>query len=275
MSTHHSDKVFSGSIPELYDTLLVPLIFEPYARDLARRVADEPVSRVLEIAAGTGVVTRAVVDALDPNVSIVATDLNQPMLDHGASVRADGNVDWRQADALALPFEDATFDAVVCQFGVMFFPDRARAYSEALRVLKRGGQLYVSSKNRYALLHFLGGAPDHVSKRPWIGMLSPRLQTLLTLGRMEDSRARIHTLGGFRRLFEHTGFSERAVYALMPDFRCPKRIVPLNTQSPAGFKGPSTRGFYSRRLERALASLLPPALLKHLVHCYGFLLEKP
>ena len=134
-----SDTIFSGSIPEIYETYLVPLIFEPYAKDLAGRVGDKPVSRVLEVAAGTGVLTRAMVDALEPNISIVATDLNQTMLDYGASLRADKNVDWRQADALALPFEDATFDAVVCQFGVMFFPDRARAYSEALRVLKRGG----------------------------------------------------------------------------------------------------------------------------------------
>ena len=141
MTSHHSDKIFSGSIPELYEKYLVPLIFEPYAQDLARRVGSEPVSRVLEIAAGTGVVTRAVVDALEPDVSVVATDLNQSMLDYGASIRADENVEWRQADALALPFNDATFDAVVCQFGVMFFPDRAKAYSEALRVLKRGGRL--------------------------------------------------------------------------------------------------------------------------------------
>jgi SAM-dependent methyltransferase len=141
MTTHDSDKVFSGSVPEFYETYLVPLIFEPYARDLARRVAGESVSRVLEIAAGTGVVTRALADALDPDVSIVATDLNQPMLDYGASVRADGNVEWRQADALALPFENEVFDAVLCQFGVMFFPDRAKAYAEALRVLRPGGRL--------------------------------------------------------------------------------------------------------------------------------------
>lgn len=144
MITHHSDKTFSGSIPKFYETYLVPLIFEPYAQDLARRVSNEPVSRVLEIAAGTGVVTRAMVDVLEPNVSIIATDLNQSMLDYGASVLSEGNVDWRQADALALPFEDATFDAVVCQFGVMFFPNRARAYSEALRVLKRGGRFLFS-----------------------------------------------------------------------------------------------------------------------------------
>jgi ubiquinone/menaquinone biosynthesis C-methylase UbiE len=142
MTAPRSDKVFDGSIPELYDTYLTPLIFEPYAQDLGQRVKSEPVSSVLEVAAGTGVVTRAMVDALGTNVSITATDLNQPMLDRGASVRADTNVTWQQADAQALPFDDRTFDAVVCQFSVMFFPDRAKAYSEALRVLKPGGHFY-------------------------------------------------------------------------------------------------------------------------------------
>jgi ubiquinone/menaquinone biosynthesis C-methylase UbiE len=102
MAAHQSDKEFSGSIAELYETHLVPLIFEVYAKDLARRVADTPVSKILEIAAGTGVATRAMADELDPEVSIVATDLNQAMLDYGASVRADENVEWRQADSFSL-----------------------------------------------------------------------------------------------------------------------------------------------------------------------------
>lgn len=145
MTAFRSDKLFSGPIPEIYETYLVPLIFEFYAKDLAHRVAAESVTRVLEVAAGTGVVTRSLVDALGSGVSISATDLNQSMLDYGAAIRAEENVDWRQADALELPFGDATFDAVVCQFGVMFFPDRAKAYAEALRVLKRGGRLVFST----------------------------------------------------------------------------------------------------------------------------------
>jgi SAM-dependent methyltransferase len=140
MPTLRSDKLFTGSIPEIYERYLVPLIFEDYAQDLASRVREKPVSRVLEIAAGTGVVTRAVADALDAKVSIVATDLNQAMLNHGASVRSDKNVVWQEADALDLPFEDESFDVVLCQFGVMFFPDRIKAYSETLRVLKPGGR---------------------------------------------------------------------------------------------------------------------------------------
>jgi len=140
MTTQGSDKTFSGSIPDVYNTLLVPLIFETYARDLAARVGMEPVARVLEIGAGTGVVTRAMVDALGTGVKITATDLNKPMLDYARTVRGDPAVEWLQADAMALPFGDRTFDAVVCQFAAMFFPDRAKAYSEALRVLKPGGR---------------------------------------------------------------------------------------------------------------------------------------
>jgi SAM-dependent methyltransferase len=152
--SHRIDKVFSGSIPEIYETHLVPLIFESYALDLAERVNVEPVSKVLEVAAGTGVATRALVDTLGPGVSIVATDLNQAMLDHAASVRADENVDWRQADAIALPFEEETFDAVVCQFGVMFYPDRAKAYAEALRVLKPGGRFLFSTWDHIGVNEF-------------------------------------------------------------------------------------------------------------------------
>ena len=133
------DKVFAGSIPKLYDTHLVPLIFAPYAADLAKRLASRPVSRILEVAAGTGVVTRAMASALPPSATIVATDLNQAMLDQAAAVGTQRQVDWSQADAMQLPFADESFDAVVCQFGAMFFPDKAKAFAEARRVLKPGG----------------------------------------------------------------------------------------------------------------------------------------
>lgn len=139
MPINDSDKVFAGSIPQLYEEYLVPLIFEPYAQDLAARLAARPPARILEIAAGTGVLTRAMASALPESSAIVATDLNQPMLDHAARIGTERSVEWRQADALRLPFDDGSFDAVVCQFGVMFFPDRPAAFSEARRVLRRGG----------------------------------------------------------------------------------------------------------------------------------------
>ena len=139
MSGPDTDKRFAGSIPKLYDDYLVPLIFEPYAVDLANRLATRTRARVLEIAAGTGVVTRKLASALPKGVSIVATDLNQAMLDLASTVGTERPVEWRQADAMQLPFDDSAFDVVVCQFGAMFFPDKPKAYSEARRVLRSGG----------------------------------------------------------------------------------------------------------------------------------------
>ncbi|OAP35860.1 SAM-dependent methyltransferase [Sinorhizobium glycinis] len=136
-----ADKVFAGAIPALYERLMVPLIFEPYAIDLAERVARLKPLDVLEIAAGTGVVTRALAPKLDIEAQLVATDLNQPMLDVAQSKMGDDErVVWQQADAMALPLDDESFDVVLCQFGVMFFPDRVKAYREARRVLKPGGR---------------------------------------------------------------------------------------------------------------------------------------
>ena len=135
-----TDRLFAGSIPELYDRYLGPLIFEPYARDLAARLAVLQPAHILETAAGTGVATRALARALPSSVTIVATDLNQPMLDYAASHTDADNVTRRQADALKLPFGDGAFDAVACQFGAMFFPDKVDAYREAWRVLQPSGR---------------------------------------------------------------------------------------------------------------------------------------
>jgi ubiquinone/menaquinone biosynthesis C-methylase UbiE len=144
-----TDKVFAGSIPENYDRYMVPLIFEPYAADMAQRAAALSPSAVLETAAGSGVVTRALAPRLSPDASYVATDLNQPMVDYATSRQPpDTRVQWRQADALALPFDDAAFDLVCCQFGAMFFPDRCAGYREAKRVLKPGGHFLFSVWDR-------------------------------------------------------------------------------------------------------------------------------
>ena len=135
-----TDTVFGGSIPALYDEVLGPLIFGPYAEDLAARLSSLHAGRILETAAGSGIATRALLRSLPASVSIVATDLNQPMLDHAAARTSFDNVSWQKADAQSLPFPDRTFDAVVCQFGVMFFPDKQKAYREARRVLKVGSR---------------------------------------------------------------------------------------------------------------------------------------
>ncbi|WP_159015633.1 class I SAM-dependent methyltransferase [Cognatiluteimonas profundi] len=133
------DRAFDGSIPPLYERYMVPLIFEPYAHDLATRVASRPVGRVLEIAAGTGVLTRQLAMRLPDAASIIATDLNAPMLAMAESLGTARPVRWRQADAMQLPFADASFDCVACQFGAMFFPDKVKAFAEVRRVLAPGG----------------------------------------------------------------------------------------------------------------------------------------
>jgi SAM-dependent methyltransferase len=137
--TTGGDEAFSESIAAQYEKYLVPLIFEPYAADMAARVTSRSRQRVLEIAAGTGVVTRAMSATLAREVAIVATDLSQSMIDHAQTLGTERPVEWRQADVMALPFDDQEFDAVVCQFGVMFFPYKSTAFAEACRVLRPGG----------------------------------------------------------------------------------------------------------------------------------------
>ncbi len=135
-----TDKVFAGSIPENYDRYMVPLIFQSYADDIARRASALVPSAVLETAAGSGVVTRALAPSLRADARFMVTDLNQAMVDYAASKQpADARIQWRQANALELPFESASFDLVICQFGAMFFPDRVAGYREAKRVLKPDG----------------------------------------------------------------------------------------------------------------------------------------
>jgi ubiquinone/menaquinone biosynthesis C-methylase UbiE len=135
------DKAFAGSIPKFYDTLMVPLIFEAYAADLAELIAASSPRSVLETAAGSGVVTRALAPKLCAGARYVVTDLNQLMLDYAATRQgADNRIEWKQADALDLPFEDASFDVVCCQFGAMFFPNRVVGYVEAHRMLRPGGR---------------------------------------------------------------------------------------------------------------------------------------
>jgi ubiquinone/menaquinone biosynthesis C-methylase UbiE len=139
------DSIFAGSIPALYDRYLGPLLFAPYAREIGERLADLRAGALLETAAGSGIVTEVLAATLPVSVEIVATDLNQAMVDHAAAKPALARVTLRQADALALPFEAARFDAVVCQFGAMFFPDRVAGYREARRVLRSGGRFLLST----------------------------------------------------------------------------------------------------------------------------------
>jgi ubiquinone/menaquinone biosynthesis C-methylase UbiE len=132
------DTAFAGSIPGLYDRFLGPLLFEPFAEEVARRAAELAPQRILEVAAGTGIVTEALHNAL-PDSEIVATDLNPAMLEVAARKIQSGRVAFQPADALSLPFDDSAFDLVVCQFGVMFYPDKVKGNAEARRVLRDGG----------------------------------------------------------------------------------------------------------------------------------------
>ena len=173
------DEAFAESIAAQYERYLVPLIFEPYAADMAARVTSRSPQRVLEIAAGTGVVTRAMSATLARDVAIVATDLSQPMIDLAQTLGTERPVEWRQADVLALPFDDQEFDAVVCQFGVMFFPHKSTAFAEAHRVLRPGGAFIFNvwdriEENEFAdtvatavAAMFPGDPPSFLSRTPY------------------------------------------------------------------------------------------------------------
>lgn len=138
MTDQHA--AFVGSIPENYDRYLGPCLFEPYAMDIVQRVKVSEGASVLEIACGTGIVTRHLRDSLPKSARLAATDLNQAMLDYAACKFGPGDaIEWKQADATSLPFADNSFDAVVCQFALMFFPDKLAALREVHRVLVPDG----------------------------------------------------------------------------------------------------------------------------------------
>lgn len=135
-----SDSAFTGSIPQVYEECLVPVLFEPYARDITCRAVTSAPRAILEVAAGTGVLTGLLAEAL-PDSRILATDLNPAMIEIAQSKRSPPQVSYEVADAQELHFHETVFDLVICQFGVMFFPDRIAAYREARRVLRPGGRL--------------------------------------------------------------------------------------------------------------------------------------
>ena len=145
-ATFVADAAYVGAIPEHYHRGIGPFLFEPYALHTAERIRAFAPQRVLETACGTGIVTRRLREALAGDASLTATDLNEPMLAVARrTVGAAAHVDFRRADMTALSFPDGAFDAVVCQFGLMFAPDKAAALREARRVLAPGGRLYLTT----------------------------------------------------------------------------------------------------------------------------------
>lgn len=207
-----SDSTFAGSIPDIYDTYLVPLIFEGFATHLSERVATLSPAAVLETAAGSGVVTRALAPRLAAGSCYVVTDLNPPMLALAQARQApDARIKWQQSDALSLPFEDKTFDAVCCQFGAMFFPDRVRGYKEARRVLKPGGRFVFNVWDRIEDNVFA----DDVTKA--LGELfasdPPRFLARTPHG--------YHDPGLIRRELEQAGFTSISIVARSETSRAP------------------------------------------------------
>jgi len=151
-----SHSAFVGEIPQNYEKYLGPLIFKEYAEDLANRITAPSGGIVLEIAAGTGMATRQLRDSIPDSVRIVVTDLNSDMLNVAKKkFGSDDNIEFQTANALELPFEDSTFDAVACQFSVMFFPDKLVALQECARVLKPGGKFYFNIWDSFEHNHFI------------------------------------------------------------------------------------------------------------------------
>ena len=212
-----ADKVFAGSIPENYDRYMVPLIFEAFAADLARRAAALSPRAVLETAAGTGVVTRALAPQLPAGARYAVTDLNQPMLDYAAARMAPGpRIEWRHADALALPFESAAFDLVCCQFGAMFFPNRTAGYREARRVLKPGG-------------HFVFNVWDRIEENVFADVVTNALAEIFPndpprfLARTPHG---YHDTAQIRRELEEAGFSRVTIETRAEQSRAPSPRIP-------------------------------------------------
>lgn len=146
---------FVGSVPEYYDKGLVPVIFIDYAQELAQKVIEKKPNSVLELAAGTGVVTRLLRDGVSPECAIIASDLNEPMLGVARQkFKPNEAISFQTINAMEIPLENNSLDVVVCQFGVMFFPDKVKSYREALRVLKPGGHYIFNAWDSHAFNPF-------------------------------------------------------------------------------------------------------------------------
>ena len=201
---------FTGSVPENYERYLGPWIFEPFAMELAGRVELETVRDVLEIACGSGRVTSKLRRALPPDVRLVATDISSDMLDIAKNLLRGNDISWLQADAQALPFTDSCFDVLVCQFGLMFVPDKAKALSEAYRVLRPNGRI-------------LFGTWDILEKNPALFMADQLLQEFFPVDPPSFLRVPF-SMGDEKelaRLFEAAGFREISIELIDKECRSP------------------------------------------------------
>ena len=186
---------FVGSIPQHYDQGMGPVIFAGFADLMAQRVAASAPERVLETAAGTGIVTRRLRERLPASTQIVATDLNPPMLDHARGKFAhDDGVAFQPEDATRLTFADGGFDAVVCQFGVMFFPDKDAGYREAHRVLAPGGRFHFSVWDAFAFNPFSRLSMDALQET-FGGDPPPFLKVPFGYAAIDPIKASLHEAG--------------------------------------------------------------------------------
>jgi ubiquinone/menaquinone biosynthesis C-methylase UbiE len=196
----------------------VPMLFEACAENLAEQVASHAPARVLETAAGTGALTRALARRLAPDATLMVTDLNQPMLDYAATLQPpDRRIHWQQADALDLPFDDRGFDAVACQFGAMFFQDHVAGYREARRVLEPGGR-------------FLFNVWDRIEENAFAHVVTEALSGLfpedppLFLARTPHGH---HDAGRIRAELARAGFGDVTVetFVLTSRARSPREVA--------------------------------------------------
>lgn len=176
---------FTGSIPQHYDDHLGPMFFEPYAQDVGKLIGTSTINDALEIACGTGRVTRHLRNALPSTSRLIASDMSEDMLTVAQNKLAGLNIEWKIVDAQNLPFHDNSFDLVVCYFGYMFAPDKDKAFAEAFRVLRKGGRLLmatwdklessgISNVFRTTLKHYLGDTLPETYKAPY-SMHDPEL----------------------------------------------------------------------------------------------------
>src|SRR5215475_14139772 len=187
---------FAGTLAEFYDRYLVPLNFAPFAEVVADRAKALLPRRVLETAAGTGVATEVLARILPTDVTITATDLNQAMIEHGKVRPGMERVHWQQADAMKLPFPDGAFDLIVCQFGVMFFPDKRASFKESLRVLTPGGTYLFVLWDDYANM---SNSPAWIAAQTVGDMLGRDPHTLVNPAYFDEPTIRADlTVAGFR-----------------------------------------------------------------------------
>lgn len=254
MTEEAAAKLFRGTVPDAYEQLMVPLQFQPYADDMAERAVARHPGAVLELAAGTGVVTRALARALPAETTLVVTDLNPEMLAVAQRVGIDrpagaSPVVWEPADAQELRFADRSFDLAICQFGVMFFPDRRRSHAEVRRVLRPGGA-YVFTVWDSVATNAVAAAVDAAYRREFPGA-PPNVITRVAHG--------YHDVDLIRRDAEAAGLEVESIEPVDRIGRAPSAVVAVTAitrgtplRADLESRGPVVRD----RVERAAAELL-------------------